>query len=194
MGLVNSFYFGSFAKGGFMKQIILIIILSLIFCLNAKTQDTEVFGELIPYSKWLAKIEEENKKIDCIISDDPSMKFEKLNVSFGFEIRTLQNNENIVVIQAQTNSKELVFMERSDGETVSRIRFFGRITSKDNKFDRIFEEFMPISITREKLQEFFPVNYQRAFKLPKGKYTLNFAISDVMTGNTVKRKHKFEIK
>jgi hypothetical protein len=177
-----------------MKQIVLIIFLSLIFVLNFKAQDSEQFGELIPYTKWLAKVEEENKKIDCIISDTPSNKFEKIKISFKFETKTLPNGENIVLFQTQTNSKELVFVENSEGEIVSRIRYFGRITSKDNKFDRVFEEFMPITVKREQLENFFPIDYRRAFKLSKGNYTFNLAVSDVMTGNKAKKKFKFEIK
>ena len=44
-----------------MKPLIFTICLLLSFFVTTKAQDSGIFGELIPYTKWLAKIEAENK-------------------------------------------------------------------------------------------------------------------------------------
>jgi len=162
-----------------MKLLIFTICLLLSFFVTTKAQDSGIFGELIPYTKWLAKIQEKNKGIVCIIDSKP--KPEKLNISFGIETKTLQNTETVAVIKMGAKSNELIYLER-DGKLISETRFWGRIMSKDKKFDYVFEEIIPVTIEMNQMDKIFPVVFQRFYNLPKNKYTINLFANDVASG------------
>lgn len=179
-----------------MKQLILAIL--FLFCVisNLKAQDTTEAGKLIPYKEWLAKIEEQNKRIVCIIGYFPKPD-EKLNAVIKVEDKTLQNSENVTAIEIQTESKDLLYLD--DGKTgTAMMRYFVRITSKDRKFDSISEEILtideiPTDVMLKSLPKTFPVYYRRTFKLPKGKYTFDF-LADNRGSGRLKKKIKFEVR
>lgn len=178
-----------------MKQLFFTIFLLFTCLLTVQTQESEQFGELIPYTKWwakvLAKVEEENRRIVCDMR--LFIPKGKIKANFKVETKSFSNEESVLVIEVQTKSSELIFDDRG-GNLISQTRFFGRITSKSRNFDKVFEEIIEIPTSLEQIDQFFPVVYRRAIKLPKDKYTINFVVNSVDTENIATKKFKIEIK
>lgn len=177
-----------------MKLYLLIIILVLILSGNIKAQENSIFGELIPYTKWLADDWEKNKNIH-----GESFKPKKFKANFKIKTEVLENQEDALIVEIETSSDDLEYVDRG-GIMTSMMRYFGRITSKDFKFDSAFEDIIKINeIPAGKWTEIFsnikksPVIYRRSFKLPKGKYTINLAI-DNRGSKEARKKIRFEIK
>lgn len=177
-----------------MKCYLSAIFLILFFFSNINAQETVTFGELTPYTKWLANEIERNKGIH-----GEFFKSRKFNANFKIKTEVMEGQEDAVIVKIETSSDDLDYFDKG-GIMTSMMRYFGRITSTDFKFDSAFEEIIKIKeIPADKWTEIFPnlktssVIYQRAFKLPKGKYTVNFAI-DNRGSKEAKKKIKFEIK
>jgi hypothetical protein len=174
-----------------------LILVLIVFSVNVKAQSTDEISELKPYSEWLEKkrIESERnnpRPVEYMISFGPP---QKLKTKFNLVILSTQSEENITSIAFTTPIKEIVF-EDIERIPTSRIRYFGRITSNDKKFDRVFEFF---SILTRNLDELKKINsqatiFKKSFRLQKGKYRFEFIITDVKSGNYRVKSFKMEIK
>lgn len=177
-----------------MKRLILTILFLISAFLSVKAQETIKTIKLIPYIEWLAIKEKEDRGI-CGFGEE-ILKPKKLNADFKVTNQNLLNDENIIAIEIQTNSKDLIYQDIS-GLGTAMMRYFVRIMSKDRKFDSVSEDILtideiPINIISKSPPKAFPVYYRRIFKLPKGKYTFNFFV-DNRGLNEIKKKIKFEV-
>ena len=173
-----------------MKILIISIVVLLTFLLNVKAQTSLQTTELIPYTTWLKKRLEETKKFVCIF--DLGGKPAKLKAVFEVEPKILQNGETIVLITVKTTTNDVVF-EEIDKDIATKIDYFGRITSKDQTIDGVFQDQKIFVSDEDQLTRLQPITYTKSVQLPIGKYTLNFRISD-NSGNFATKKIKFEIK
>jgi hypothetical protein len=180
------------------------IFVLIVFSVNVKAQNTEEISELTPFIEWCEKVSKDKEKKDCksknifpknYFKDNIIDDFEQINFTDNYEIKKLENGESIVSIKIITTYNEFVFEDVGE-KPRANIRYFCRIISKDKKFDSVFED---LSILTSDLQEIVKnknqiINYQKSFKLPKGKYSILFMINDRLSGNRGIKTFKLEIK
>jgi hypothetical protein len=179
------------------------LLLFTFFSLNVKAQNLEEVSELMPYSEWLEQkrieqeqINEQNKRIIGADSISVKIKYRKIK-NFIVDVKTevSQINENIVTVKFTTPIKELIF-EDVAGKPTSRFRYYGRIISKDKKFDKVFDDSTTLIY---KVEELFngienSTTFKKTFKLPQGKYKLIFMLKDKYSGISKIKTFKLEIK
>jgi hypothetical protein len=177
-----------------MKQVLFIVFLSLIFCLNIKAQDSEEISQLLPCPIQPKPTKSELKWIKKHSGDiiDPSAPVE---IFVGIENRILPNGKKVSLIKSQTSSYELVWTDFGEkGFLVSKLNFFIKISSKITKNENCFKEIVRLSFNEEEVKKNIPILYQKSFELSEGKYTLVFLIRDIETGKTGLQKMNFEVK
>jgi hypothetical protein len=173
-----------------MKSLIISTLLLFALFLDASAQNSVQATELIPYTVWLRNRLKETKNVVCIL--DLGGKPSKLKAVFEVEPKTLQNGETIALITFKTTTNDVVF-EDIDKKITTIIDYFGRITSKDKIIDVVFQAQQILVSDENELTRLQSITYTKSVQLPKGKYILNFKISD-SSGNFATKNIKFEIK
>lgn len=177
-------------KSVFMNRLIITFLLLFVLFLNLSAQNLLKTTDLIPYSTWLRKRLDETKKTICIL--DLGGKPSKIKAVFEVEPKILKTGETIVLITFKTDTFNVVF-EEIDKQITAKINYFGRITSKNQIIDGVFQDQKILVIDENQLTQLQPITYTKSIQLPKGKYTLDIRISD-NSENFAAKKIKFEIK
>jgi len=137
----------------------------------------------------LKRIRQIEKDFEYIVFGEP------IKIFVGIESKILANEKTAGKIKFQTNSYELVWTDFGEkGFLVTKLHFFIKISSMNEKNDRCFEEIIRINLKEGEVKKDGPILFQTVFELPKGNYTLFFLVRDIESGKTGTNSINFEVK
>lgn len=172
-----------------MKQIFLIsfTVLMLFFAIDAQT--SEQVSRLTPVASNIGKFSKRLSPDRNRIIYEDNLEFE-----VSTELVTLPENKKGVVVTIKTLYRELVFQPEADKQT-TKVKIYGRITSKDKSTDGFFEEIIFESARIEELMKGVnkEIVLRKVFELPKGNYQIGVIVKDIASGNRGIQVSKFKV-
>jgi hypothetical protein len=163
-----------------VKNKFLTALISLCVPFTANAQTAETISKLTPVSSNIGKFTKNVPKIrDSVLGKSYEIKF---NVKT--EPVNSPSEEKAVAVLIRIDPRELVF-ENVGGIETATVKFYGRVTSRDEKTDGFFEEILSASATIEELSDVSklkPVTLRKVFTLTAGKYQIGIIVRDLRTG------------
>ena len=172
-----------------MNRFFLVLYFFLIV-VAVKAQTQESISELTPISADSENFRDFAKRLS---KSGGWIHSGKLKFNADTQLVTLPNGKKVVVVTIQTMNEELVF-ESIENKVKSKLRVYGRITSKNKKFDGFFEELKLIEFADDKdLMKLnkSPVLFRKVFELPEGEYQIGIFLHDTI--NSGKKVIKIEL-
>lgn len=172
-----------------MKQLISILLFVLFAFSIADAQTAEIISELTPVPSNIGKFTKHVPKPQY-----ETRYAEKIKFDVKIDPINLPNGKKAIAITIRITTDELWF-ENIGGIETARVKFYGRITSKDRQTDGFFEERQDFTMKIEELADgtVKPVVLRRVFDLPEGKYQIGVIVRDIFSGGQRVKIIKFLI-
>lgn len=172
-----------------MLKICLFLSVYLFSFSVVSAQTDETINQLTPVPSNIGKFSKR-------LPRDKNSFFDKDNLKFEISVEpvNLPNNKKAIAIIIKTTYREITFESISD-KIVSRLKIYGRITSKDEITDGFFEDFLKEQTNSSDFDNQLDkeVVLRKVFELPDGKYQIGVIVKDWVSGLRGVKVKKFDI-
>lgn len=172
-----------------MIRICLILSICFLSFSVVFAQSNETVSLLIPVPSNIGKFSKR-------LPPNRNRFIEKDNLKFEISVEPVNspNNRKAIAVEIKTTYKELVF-ENIGGNETARLKFYGRITSKDKTTDGFFEEHLEELANVDDLVNGSnkQVVLRKVFELPDGIYQIGIIITDSASGMRGVKVKRFNV-
>lgn len=172
-----------------MKQILFILFAGLTLLSDVNAQTSEQVSQLIPIASNVGKFSKRLPPDRNRIINKDNLKFKVL-----VEPTNLPTNKKGVVVTIKISYQELVFTDLG-GELTTRVKIYGRVTSKGKSTDGFFEERISEIADINELKKGInkEIVLRKVFELSEETYQIGVIITDVESGIRGVKVLKFKV-